>query len=219
MNDDALLAIADLDARLAALASAVSAPDAPIDSAHPPDTQPGQPGPSESRSSQDAAKLIQWSERLGRLVGDLSVLRADVDAAVTRLLDDSRQPPGSPPAARPPGEPVAPRDPRPPSVPIGFDRLLTGHLTIDAGPFADVTGVANFKRALQRIPATHAVTMTGFTDDRARFTIELAEPVALGHAIRGVVPFNFSLSETGPRTLALNLAANSPAARRAGPPA
>jgi hypothetical protein len=221
VNDDALLAIADLDARLAALARAVSAPDGPADetATDAADAQPVPGGPPADRPARDAARLIEWSQRLGRLLSDLSALRAEVDDAAARLLAASRTPAGPPPAAGAATDPAGPDGLGPAGNPIGFDHLLTGHVTIDAGPFADITGVANFKRALQRVPAAHAVALTTFAADRARFTIDLAEPVALGHAIRTVVPFNFELSETGPRTVALNLTTNGAGAHRFGPPA
>jgi hypothetical protein len=238
MSDDTERAIADLDARLTALGRALSAigpaggrgsaaggqSDAPSQIERSGPTPP--PGvasrPVPASSSEGLARLAGWTERLGRLVAELAALRSEVDEGVTRPGRRARRQPRAPVASGQAATKPAVSQrvwPTPVPVPVPYDRMLTGRVNVDAGPFSDITAVSNFDRALQRIPAAHGITLTGFADDRARFAVQLGEPVALGRAIRGVVPFNFAMFDPGDGTLAINLTDKGTSRRQVRRPA
>jgi hypothetical protein len=223
LSTDPFVGLAELESRLTALREQLTANDGPP-----------APGPSPAASAADAdataavdatggdgastesaaGMLAGWSEALGRLVADLSALQSDLDDQVARRAGERSS--AVAPAAAIPSDTSATVWPT--AVPAPYDRVFIGHLTVDVGPFADITAVGNFQRALHRIPATRDAYLTAFAGDRATFDVELGGPVALGRSIRGVVPFNFVMLETAPSVISLNLDMRSPR-HQFGPPA
>jgi hypothetical protein len=155
-------------------------------------------------------ELVRWREHLRRVVAELGAVLADVDAKVAGLAA-----PVSPrrAAALPPAPTTAPAAASAASgaapVPTPHDRSFQGRVLVDAGPFADISAVTTFQRALEQIPGARDVYVTGFDFNRALVELELSDPVALGREIRAVLPFNFAIFEAGHGRLAINVDAGS----------
>jgi hypothetical protein len=227
VTDEVNLTLASLDARLSALRDALPRPPVPPPARAAGDV-PGSPDPNQlaptaggaphvppspAPPAAGIAELVQWSDRLGQLVVELTALRDDIDGRLTLLRAASAQASG-PAGSADSGAAGQPADPGA-GVPTPYDRVFAGRVVLDAGPFADIIAVTKFHRALERLPAAREVSLVGFTADRAEVEIELGVGVALGQAIRLVVPFDFTILQTDDARLELNVApARAPVRRR-----
>jgi hypothetical protein len=131
-------------------------------------------------------ELLAFRERLvastNELVVELSRVLADLGADVAAPA----------PAAWPPPDPA--------------DTVLSGPVTVQAGPFADVTTLAAFERALGQVPGVTEVYVRALDAGHATIDVTLTEPVALAAALRRAVPVAFSVTSVADGHLALALA-------------
>ena len=72
----------------------------------------------------------------------------------------------------------------PPTIPSTESTLFSGPVTIHAGPFADVTGLALFEQALRAVPNATEVSVRKLKDQRAVIDLELATDVPLVFELR-----------------------------------
>jgi len=83
--------------------------------------------------------------------------------------------------------------------------VLDGLLTVDAGPFEDVAGLAELERALGGLPGVRDVHVRSFERSRALVDVILGEPVAFGSALRRVFALAFSLTRAAPGHVTVEL--------------
>jgi hypothetical protein len=123
-------------------------------------------------------ELLAFRERLvqstNELVAELSRVLTDLGAEVG---------------------PAAPPDPH--------DVVFTGALTLEAAPFADLATLAAFERAVAATRGVAHVAVRTLDSGHATLDVSLAEPVALGAALRATAPVAFDITATGDGHLAL----------------
>jgi hypothetical protein len=92
------------------------------------------------------------------------------------------------------------------AAPDPADTLLSGDVTIDAAPFGDLTTLAAFEQALQRVSGVVGVHVRTLDAGRATIDVRLSGPVALAAALRGTAPLPFAVTDVrdGRLTLAIN---------------
>jgi hypothetical protein len=91
-------------------------------------------------------------------------------------------------------------------APDPADTPLSGDVVVEAAPFADLATLAAFEQALGRVPGVTSVYVRSLDAGRAAVDVRLAGPVALGSALRAVVPVPFTVTDVrdGRLTLALS---------------
>ena len=91
------------------------------------------------------------------------------------------------------------------AAPDPADTLLSGDVTVDAAPFADLATLAAFEQALQRVPGVAGVYVRALDAGRATIDVRLAGPVALAAALRATAPLPFAVTDVrdGRLTLAI----------------
>jgi hypothetical protein len=91
-------------------------------------------------------------------------------------------------------------------APDPADTPLSGDVVVEAAPFADLATLAAFEQALGRVPGVTNVYVRSLDAGRAAIDVRLAGPVALGSALRAVVPVPFTVTDVrdGRLTLALS---------------
>jgi hypothetical protein len=87
------------------------------------------------------------------------------------------------------------------------DTLLTGHVVVDAAPFADLATLAAFEQALGRTPGVLEASVRTLDAGRATIDVALAGPVPLGSALRTTAPVGFAVTGAGEGRLSLTLSA------------
>lgn len=86
------------------------------------------------------------------------------------------------------------------------DTVLTGDVTVDAAPFADLATLAAFEQALARVPGVARVHTRTLDAGRATIDVRLMVPVALGAALRALSPVAFAVTDVRDGRLSLVLA-------------
>jgi len=85
------------------------------------------------------------------------------------------------------------------------DTLLTGHVVVDAAPFADLATLAAFEQALVRTPGVLEASVRTLDGGRATIDVALAGPVPLGAALRTTAPVGFAVTGVAEDRLTLTL--------------
>jgi len=137
--------------------------------------------------SEAATKLV---EDYSRILEQLSRVAADVPAS----------PPPPTPAVGHATFPVPP-----PTIPSTESTLFSGPVTIHAGPFADVTGLALFEQALRAVPNATEVSVRKLKDQRAVIDLELATDVPLVFELRRASDHTFDVDHAEPGRLDLTI--------------
>jgi hypothetical protein len=86
------------------------------------------------------------------------------------------------------------------------DTVMHGPVVVEAGPFADLSTLAQFEQALMRVPGVAGVHVRTLDSGRATTDVHLASPVALGAALRATAPVAFAVTHAGDGRLVLALA-------------
>lgn len=86
------------------------------------------------------------------------------------------------------------------------DTVLHGPVVLEAGPFPDLSTLAQFEQALMRVPGVAGVHVRTLDAGRATTDVHLASPVALGAALRATAPVAFAVTHAGDGRLVLALA-------------
>ncbi|WP_354699414.1 hypothetical protein DSM112329_05130 [Paraconexibacter sp. AEG42_29] len=93
------------------------------------------------------------------------------------------------------GLPVTGTDPAAPAGPGPNDQLtFAGQVTVDAGPFEDISTLSSFEQALGHLPGTQDVYVRGFEGSRALIDLVLGAPVAVGDELRKTAPLGFTIT-------------------------
>lgn len=101
----------------------------------------------------------------------------------------------APPAAAPTPIPTPTAAPAPASVAAhavgALDQRYVGAVSIDAGPFTDISSLSAFEQAVARVPGVRDVYVRGFQGQRAVIDVDLGTPTALVSELAAVttVPF------------------------------
>ncbi|HMJ33462.1 MAG TPA: hypothetical protein VK501_06070 [Baekduia sp.] len=85
------------------------------------------------------------------------------------------------------------------------DTLLTGHVTVQAAPFADLATLSAFEQALVHTPGVLEVYVRALDQGTATIDVQLAGPVALGSALRVAAPVPFAVTAVAEGRLTLAL--------------
>lgn len=86
------------------------------------------------------------------------------------------------------------------------DTVLSGPVVVEAGPFPDLSTLAQFEQALMRVPGVAGVHVRTLDAGRATTDVHLTGPVALGAALRATAPVAFAVTHAGDGRLVLALA-------------
>jgi hypothetical protein len=86
------------------------------------------------------------------------------------------------------------------------DTVMHGPVVVEAGPFPDLSTLAQFEQALMRVPGVAGVHVRTLDAGRATTDVHLASPVALGAALRATAPVAFAVTHAGEGRLVLALA-------------
>jgi hypothetical protein len=149
-------------------------------------TSPAPPAP----PAPDAGVQRQLDELLAfreRLVQSTNELVAELSRLLTELGAEVESP-----------APAPPPDPQ--------EVVFSGQVTVEAAPFADVATLADFERALAHTDGVAHVAVRTLDSGRATLDVTLAEPVALGGALRATAPVGFEITAAGDQVLALAIA-------------
>lgn len=121
-----------------------------------------------------------------------------------RVLDALRSPVPTPMSVPPvaltraggPADPAPEPSRRPPATSARAldDVVMEGAVTVDAGPFGDITTLSGFQQALGAVSGVRDVYVRGFEGTRAIIDVTLARPVALGAELRRRSPVSFAVT-------------------------
>src|SRR5205085_5597914 len=108
-----------------------------------------------------------------------------------------------PPRVRAPAPPpVAPVPVRPPRE---EPRLYEGEILVTAGPFADMTALADFEARLAGLPLVHDVRVGHFEGDNVGINLRLAGPTDLAQEMRYEFGSEMAIRSVGDSELAAEL--------------
>jgi hypothetical protein len=85
------------------------------------------------------------------------------------------------------------------------DTLLTGRVTVQAAPFADLATLSAFEQALVHTPGVLEVYVRALDQGSATVDVQLAGPVALGSALRAAAPVPLAVTAVGEGHLTIAL--------------
>jgi hypothetical protein len=156
----------------------VAAPAAPWGvpaQAPPPPPPPAPPPPAATVVHRQLDELIAFRDRLVRTTDDLV-------SELSRVLTELGA--GAPDAA---------------------DTVLSGDVTVAAGPFADLATLAAFEQALARIPGVTDVYVRSLDQGAAAIDVRLAAPLPLAAALRTTAPVPFAVVDVRDGHLTLSL--------------
>ncbi|HWI71971.1 MAG TPA: hypothetical protein VNT55_08455, partial [Baekduia sp.] len=92
------------------------------------------------------------------------------------------------------------------AAPDPADTPLSGDVVVEAGLFADLATLAAFEQALGSVPGVTSVYVRSLDAGRAAIDVRLAGVVALGSALRAVVPVPFAVTDVRDGRLVIALA-------------
>src|SRR6478609_4251351 len=174
----------ELQAELSPAPPAPPAAEPPPESPPPmppyrPPVPPPAPPPAPAGGLQDQLdELLRFRDQLTdaatKLVEDYSRILEQLSRATADVPVVPDAPPPPTPAAGHATFPVPP-----PTIPSTESTLFSGPVTIHAGPFAEVTGLALFEQALRAVPNATEVSVRKLKDQRAVIDLELATEVPL----------------------------------------
>ncbi|HEX6669759.1 MAG TPA: hypothetical protein VF061_09385 [Gemmatimonadales bacterium] len=131
---------------------------------------------------QRAAELSKLRDELGSLISELAGLAGDLLLGGQEAGREARGG-GTEPGA-------GPADPAPVSPPPD---AYVGPVAVSVGPLRDFAQLTSFEDAASRIGAAEDVQIRGFTDGRATFSMNFAQPVDLVRELEAYAPFGFSV--------------------------
>ncbi|HEV7752555.1 MAG TPA: hypothetical protein VGO71_13505 [Baekduia sp.] len=157
----------------------VTPPPSPWSAAGSAVAPPAPQGPPEPGLHRQLDELLAFRDRLVQATDDLV---SELSRVLTELGADA-----------PPPDPA--------------DTVLTGHVVVDAAPFADLATLAAFEQALVRTPGVLEASVRALDTGRATIDVALAGPVPLGAALRTTAPVGFAVTGVGEGRLTLTLSA------------
>jgi hypothetical protein len=161
---------------------------------------PAPPPPAAGGLQAQLDELLRFRDQLAEaakaLVEDYSRVLEQIERALA-------SPPPPPPPTPATGHVTFPVPP--PAAPSTESALYSGHVAIDAGPFADVAPLAAFEEALRRVPHAEDVYVRSFEAHRALLELRLAAEVPLVFELRRASdqPFDVDHADAGRLTLTM----------------
>jgi len=167
-----------------------------------PPVPPPEPPPATAGGLQDQLNELlrfrdQLTEAATKLVEDYSRILEQLSRATA---DVPEAPPPTTPAAGHATFPVPP-----PTIPSTESTLFSGPVTIAAGPFEDITALAQFEQALRAVPHAESVSVRKLKDQRAVVDLELAADVPLVFELRRASERTFDVDHAEPGRLELTI--------------
>lgn len=154
-----------------------------------PQTLPGPPTPVAAQVLPPAALPVPPMPVVSR------VLPPAASPAPPMPVVDEIPPPAALPGPPPPAGPPAPWQPAPTAAPSELEEsVMDGAITVDAGPFTDITVLSGFEQALGSVPGVRDVYVRGFEGSRAQIDVTLGQPVALGTELHRFSPVPFAIT-------------------------
>ena len=114
-------------------------------------------------------ELLRFRDQLAEAATALVEDYSRVLEQIARATGSSAEPPPPTPAAGHVTFPVPP-----PAAPSTESTLYSGHVAVEAGPFADIATLAAFEGALRRVPHAEDVYVRSFEGHRAVIELRLA---------------------------------------------
>jgi hypothetical protein len=142
----------------------------------------------------------QLTDAATKLVEDYSRILEQLSRATADVPDVPDAAPPPTPAAGHATFPVPP-----PTIPSTESTLFSGPVTIAAGPFEDVTALAQFEQALRAVPHAESVSVRKLKDQRAVIDLELASDVPLVFELRRASERTFDVDHAEPGRLELTI--------------
>jgi hypothetical protein len=212
--------LVELERELGTVAAAPSAATSPL---------PVTPTPTETREASlrvedlrgEIADLVRFRDQLESAARELV---SEYDRLVARIQGAPAPPPApSAPVAAPsapaaPAAPVAatpapapaPAPPAPAAAGAVDEELpFEGQVTVDAGPFRDITTLQSFEQALARVDGAQDVYVRAFEGDRAHIDVRLSNQVPLVRLLREQLSLPIIAREAGEGRLSIDVTADS----------
>lgn len=163
--------------------------DAPPEPAAPPPPPPPPPPASGGGLQDQLEELLRFRDQLAEAAKSLVEDYSRVLEQITRAVGGAPAPEPPAPAPEPPPPPTTAAGhvtfpvPPPTSQPTE-STLYSGHVAVEAGPFADIATLAAFEEALRRVPHAEDVFVRSFEAHRAVLELRLATEVPLVFELR-----------------------------------
>jgi hypothetical protein len=190
--------------------------------------EPQPPPPAPSGGLQDQLdELLRFRDQLTEAAKGLVEDYSRVLEQITRAVGDAPPAPPAPEPAPPPPTTAAGHVTFPVPPPVSQpteSTLYSGHVAVDAGPFADIATVAAFEAALRRVPHAEDVFVRSFEDHRAVVELRLAAEVPLVFELRRASDQAFDVDHADGGRLTLTMHSGNlpfpmrPANEREAPP-
>jgi hypothetical protein len=196
----------ELQAELTAPAPSEPAAPAAGPPPMPPYRAPARQAPPPPSGLQDQLdELLRFRDQLSdaatRLVEDYSRIIEQIG----RVTADAAAPPLPPPPPPTPAAGHATFPVPPPAAPSAESTLFSGHVAIHAGPFEDITTLAQFEQALRIVPHAEEVAVRKLKDQRAVVDLQLAAEVPLVFELRRASERTFDVEHVGEGRLDLTM--------------
>jgi len=180
----------------------------------PPPAPPPPPAPASGGLQEQLEELLRFRDQLAEAAKALVDDYSRVLDQITRVLEPGPAPPAPAPApapAPPPPTPAVGHVTFPVPPPSSEGTLYSGHVAVDAGPFADIATLAAFEAALRQVPHAEDVYVRSFEGHRALLELRLATAVPLVFELRRASDHAFDVDHADPGRLTLTMhSANLP---------
>jgi hypothetical protein len=163
-----------------------------------------------------ASGLQDQLDELLRFRDELAEAATKLVEDYSRILEQLSRVVGDPPAVVPAPPPPTPAAGHatfpvpPPTVPSTESALFSGHVAIHAGPFVNVSTLAEFETALRSVPQAEQVSVRKLKDHRAVIDVELAGEIPLVFELRRASDQTFDVEHVDEGRLDLMLHAGDP---------
>ena len=143
-------------------------------------------GQARSQATRIRMKALEDAVQMAERVAELTSLRDELGARVSELADragiklggEDRPAVGTEPAA------------------ASADGVYAGPVEVEVGPLRDFAQLTNFEDAAAGIDEDAEIRVTRFSDGRATFSMNFAEPVELLRELEERAPFEFRVRDT-----------------------
>jgi hypothetical protein len=186
-----------------AAAPAAGPPPMPPYRAPVPQAPPPPPPPSGLQDQLD--ELLRFRDQLSEAASKLVEDYSRIIEQISRVTADATAPPLPAPPPPTPAAGHATFPVPPPAAPSAESTLFSGHVAIHAGPFEDITTLAQFEQALRAVPHAEEVAVRKLKDHRAVVDLRLAAEVPLVFELRRASDLTFDVDHAGDGRLDLTM--------------
>jgi hypothetical protein len=142
---------------------------------------------------------LQDAVQIADRVTELSKLRDELGQRVADLAETAGIRPGA--ADRPPVGTEA--------AAATHDGIYAGRIEVEVGPLRDFAQLTRFEDAASAIDPSADVAVSNFSDGRATFSMNFAQPVELVRELEQRAPFSFQVRDTRPDGLVIDIDADA----------